>query len=322
MTPFDSASVQEEFKPEWVAPLLDLPRVFLKDDRFRTPAERQSIDALEQAYGYMTFNNNRYGLLSNWTRTWFLRRKETDGRKTLEYAGPIEPNGLLKAVVGLVLLSQNDWFYSSPTLSISPPHSFGDTRTGQKDQKKALCTAHNYNDSPEDGTYHCRDLDFHLCHFQLSTTRHSGIGSLVHAEFLRESGNPPLMVICKVIDIIRHGDEMLQPELQAYAALYRLQDHFIPRVYGFYNIWGILSVLALEPVGEAVSEHLKITPELRNLMKSTLGQIHSAGYIHGNVTRRNFCIKHNKVFMVDLELSRPCNNEVEKLAEKDLVDSF
>lgn len=53
---------------------------------------------------------------------------------------------------------------------------------------------------------------------------------------------------------------MLQSE---HAALLHLQGHFIPidRVYGFYNIiWGILDILALEPVGEAVSEDEKITP--------------------------------------------------------------
>lgn len=56
---------------------------------------------------------------------------------------------------------------------------------------------------------------------------------------------------------------MLQSELQTYSALLHLQGHFIPidRVYGFYNIiWGILDILALEPVGEAVSEDEKITP--------------------------------------------------------------
>ena len=55
---------------------------------------------------------------------------------------------------------------------------------------------------------------------------------------------------------------MLQSELQTYSALLHLQGHFIPidRVYGFYNIiWG-MDILALEPVGEAVSEDEKITP--------------------------------------------------------------
>ena len=130
------------------------------------------------------------------------------------------------------------------------------------------------------------------------------------------------MDIFKVVDTIRHDDEVLEPEIKTYAALHHLQGHFIPRVYGFYNIWGILDILALEPVGEAVSEDERITPALRNLMKSILGQIHSAGYTHGKVTRCNFCIKHNGVFMADFELSRLCNNEAEKLAEKQLVDSF
>jgi tRNA A-37 threonylcarbamoyl transferase component Bud32 len=36
-------------------------------------------------------------------------------------------------------------------------------------------------------------------------------------------------------------------------------------------------------------------------MKSALARIHSAGYIHGDVARRNFCKKAHVVFLVDLE---------------------
>lgn len=39
------------------------------------------------------FNNNKYGIISNWTRAWFLRCMEAGGRKTLECAGPIELDG-------------------------------------------------------------------------------------------------------------------------------------------------------------------------------------------------------------------------------------
>ena len=54
---------------------------------FSKPTIPSSNEALEQLYGYMTFNNNKYEVLSNWIRTWFLRRVESG---TLEYAGPIE----------------------------------------------------------------------------------------------------------------------------------------------------------------------------------------------------------------------------------------
>lgn len=50
-------------------------------------------------------------------------------------------------------------------------------------------------------------------------------------------------------------------------------------------------------------------------MKSTLSRIHSAGYLHGDVARRNFC----KVFMVDFQMSQPGNDEALKRIARQLV---
>ena len=46
---------------------------------------RQTSDALQQIYGYMTFNNIRFGILTNWKCALFLRRVEKLGHVTLEY---------------------------------------------------------------------------------------------------------------------------------------------------------------------------------------------------------------------------------------------
>jgi hypothetical protein len=277
----------------------------------------------------MTFNNNKYGVLSNWTRVWFLRRVEKDGGMTLEYAcveldGFANSPSMLKALVGMVLLAENDWLYafSAPSVS-SPSRFFGDSRPAQNAQKKAIKAAQNYSVAPKNGTYPCLDLDLRLCDFQLSTARYSGIGSAVHASFLQESiDKPPLPVMCKIVDVIRRDDldDMLNSELRTYAALQDLQGKVIPRLYGYYNVWGILDILALEPVGHAVTEDQTITPALRELMKSALGCIHTAGYLHGNITRQNFCIRQSKVFMVDLYMSHPSNSEAEKQAEMQQID--
>ena len=53
--------------------------------RCDTLCQQQSFHALEQIYGYMTFNNNKFGILTNWQRALFLRRAETSDRKTLDY---------------------------------------------------------------------------------------------------------------------------------------------------------------------------------------------------------------------------------------------
>lgn len=315
-------SVYVEYKTPWAADLKDLPVVFSKSDR--TLTEQQSIEALEQLNCYMSFNNTKYGVLTNWTRAWFLRRMDTGDRKTLEYAGPIELDSsaqspsMLKALVGMVLLAENDRFYVSPTLY--PHRFFGSTERGRKGQKRAIGISGNYNVLPENGTYPCLDLDFRLCDFRLSTAYHSGVTCTVCTNFLQGSLNKtPLGLMCKVVDILRQGNNMLEPEVRAYAALEHLQGDAIPRLYGYYNVWGILDLLALEPVGDAVREDETITPALREQMKSTLGRIHSAGYLHGDVARRKFCIKNSKMFMIDLEMSRPSNDE-SQCDEKRLVD--
>jgi hypothetical protein len=98
----------------------------LRERRHRSTLGQQSLDALEQVYGYMTFNDNKFGILTNWQRAWFLRRTETPQRKTLEFYlveldGPNSPISMLKAWVGMVLLANDNWFYASPALYSPPP---------------------------------------------------------------------------------------------------------------------------------------------------------------------------------------------------------
>ena len=75
----------------------------------------------------------------------------------------------------------------------------------------------------------------------------------------------------------------------------------IPTLYGFYHVWGILRLLALESIGNAIPEDEEISLGLRNKKKAALRRIHDAGFVHGDVARRNFCrTERGKVFLVDL----------------------
>ena len=62
----------------------------------------------------------------------------------------------------------------------------------------------------------------------------------------------------------------------------------IPTLYGFYQIWGILHLLALEPVGDAIGEDEPIDETLREKMRDALRCVHNAGFVHGDIARRNF----------------------------------
>jgi len=54
-------------------------------------------------------------------------------------------------------------------------------------------------------------------------------------------------------------------------------------------VWGILQFLALELVGDAIPEDEKFDQTLRMKMKAALQRIHDAGFVHGDIARRNFC---------------------------------
>jgi hypothetical protein len=178
-----------------------------------------------------------------------------------------------------------------------------------------------------DGQYQCLALDYHLCRFDRSYARPGASGCVVMAKFLQPSSlgrDPGLEVICKVVDVVRYTDAggLLEGEARAYAALQSLQGQVIPTFYGFYEVWGILKLLALQPVGDAISEGENITQELRAKMRATVQQIHNAGYVHGDIARRNFCRKGSNVVLVDLERCRRARSQSELFDEMDQVDSL
>jgi hypothetical protein len=266
----------------------------------------------------MSFNHNKFGILTNWQRAWFLRLSETEC-KTLEYFlieldGPSQPISMLKAWVGMVLLADNDWLYKSPTLSSAPPIQNFSAMPRRRVR-------------PVNGQYRCLPLDYHICRFDLSSARRGASGRVpvVNTQFLEPSILSDLAVVCKVVDVMRYpstGDLLEdEDEARAYAALKHLQGQVIPTFYGFYEMWGILKLLALEPVGDAIPEGEYIDQELRTKIKAALGCIHDAGYVHGDISRENFCrTQSGNVFLVDLERCQRAKNRAALDDEMNLVD--
>jgi hypothetical protein len=235
---------------------------------------------------------------------------------------------MLKAWVGMVLLAEDDdWFYTSPTISSAPSGTnFGTSMTAWQDRIGAVCNTQEYHMLPVSGKYHSLALDFRLCRFNPSSARRGAMGCVVNTQFLAPSvGKRDLQVVCKVVDILRYpvAANWLDDEVRAYAALRNLQGKVIPTLYGFYEIWGILRFLALEPVGNAISEDEKFTPILRKKMKAALQCIHDAGFVHGDVARRNFCrTESGDIFLVDLERCKRFRKRSELSDEMDEVDGL
>jgi hypothetical protein len=283
---------------------------------FDLPAEnrdrnaRQSIEALEQIYGYMTFNHGRYGGLGTWEKFYFFRRVECADRRTLQFAGPIKllnnrPShknpSILKAFVAMILLSNKDWFYASPTLCQGlPARHFSDTDTGRANYVRAMQRAVMI---PTNGTYDITPLDYRLCHFDLTTLRRGRNSCVLNAG----TTSTDLEFKAKLVDISGPDfiADALAREVAAYATLNLLQGSVIPRVYGYFEVWGMLRMLALEDVGDDIDglypNGAPIPPNIRAGMMNVLKRLHSAGFLHGDIARRNFCVKNGEFYILDLE---------------------
>ena len=176
-----------------------------------------------------------------------------------------------------------------------------------------------------DGSYEVVPFDPRLCHFHRTSVRHAPRrGCTVKATLLRGNlvgGN--LNVFCKIVDLFQRGESIdaLDMEVRNYATLQDLQGIVIPRVHGYYDVWGLLRLLALEDVGTAIPEDKPIKTRTRTRMKSALARIHSAGYVHGDIARRNFCEKAGVVFLVDLE-TLAVGSPVEMAAELAQIDEL
>ena len=69
---------QLEYNTKWACVLEKSPEYFHEFRRKGTNVQaRQSVDAIFQLYGYMTFNDNKYGILNNMEHAYVFRRIET-----------------------------------------------------------------------------------------------------------------------------------------------------------------------------------------------------------------------------------------------------
>jgi len=77
-------------------------------------------------------------------------------------------------------------------------------------------------------------------------------------------------------------------------------------------VLGILRLLPLELVGNATFQDEEIDETLPTNMRVALQRIHKAGFVHGDIGRRNLCSTDSgDVFLVDLERCQLSRNPSE-----------
>lgn len=287
-----------EIKTPWVLPSLDNASSRLATEcaaRFEddTLARSNLLTAVQQSFIYMTLNNLRYGALTTFDETIFLRKVERDSqdgeRSVIEFSPAIkcdvsDPLGIVAAWLFFINTVESDprWMYASPV--------------GSQAVSKDLLVPQQF---VGDGTrYDPRDLQ--KCINFKSIIGRGHAGAVVVGSYGDEDD-----VVFKTIDLKTHphGREQFDQEVQVYRDLEELQGSVIPKFYAYGNYYGLLQIMVLEHVGRPITEqeYLDRKDDIDNAIK----MINNMGYKHNDLFPRNIMINDETggIRIIDFGLS-------------------
>ncbi|KAI8995783.1 hypothetical protein BC832DRAFT_568499 [Gaertneriomyces semiglobifer] len=242
--------------------------------------------AVEQIYGYMTFNFLRFGILSTYQQTWVFERVLEPGGQggVLQMAGPFSPGPeLVEVYLTMVLLAQDAWLYVSPTSSVIPK---------TLPEKLLRMQRHIVNPDTVDLGDSCTQVTF------TEGIVRSQTGAVVAGSILDDHGDEKPVIFKTADMLVLQGSlaSKLNHEVQVYDALKELQGSCIPRCYGYGVVGGMLGVLVFERLGPSLAEVFRSDVARRDSATlidaaiACLVRVHRAGYLHMDIRPYNFCI--------------------------------
>ncbi|KAJ3184602.1 hypothetical protein HDU87_004004 [Geranomyces variabilis] len=271
-----------EVKTDWAFP--QLGSIVAEWPAAQSNPRSKLARAIHQIYGYMTFNHLRYGVLTNYEKTWFLRRVNAPQGGRLEISDPYAYNStstLLEAWVTVTLLAENNWFYTSPTTSPAPP------------RRATILTA-----PPSSNPYKLRHTNTSGIEFIEGVDR-SRVGVVVRGKYFGTE------VVMKVVDASKEKSaaEELEHEVSVYSALRSLSGSTIPCVIAYIEVWSMLRILVLQDCGINLRMYQNGGGSLstvRDLCNDRLAELNALGYMHNDVKEENFAFNNGNVRLIDL----------------------
>ncbi|KAJ3157561.1 hypothetical protein HDU86_003213 [Geranomyces michiganensis] len=267
------AKVVIEVKTDWAFPqrnpiLADWPAA-------RSQSTSKLTRAIQQLYGYMTFNHLRYGVLTTYNQTWFFRRVDVPVGGGLEVTDAVphtNAEALVTAYVTVALLAESSWFYASPTTSPAPVQRFPSARAP----------------TPISDPYILRSVDTAAIRVEKGIDR-SRVGVVVRGTCFG------LPVIMKIVDASKEqwAVDELDSEVAAYRDLQALSGTFLPQVIAYVEIWDMLRVMVLEDCGNNLRTYEENGGSLTLLnarCNECLAAVNRLEYEHRDVKKENFVI--------------------------------
>lgn len=296
-----------EFKTPWALPLpTNLRDVFNEN---KSNPRNKYTKAIQQLYGYLSFNNLEFGVLSNYDSTFFFRRVSDQGMEV----SPVfrySDTGLGSTVAALTYLchytATQQWFSCSPLASISPS-----TKQYLLDFDPGMEFVND--DEPM--------LDWGNLMLRLEIRIAKQIASIMTGFVSNKRGGSVLQhVVFKIYDLtdLEVARQSCQ-ELTAYKECRTLQGTHIPKLYAVGTVWGLLRVFVMEHCGTALEGETLSRGDWEKA-KVIIEKLHDCGITHGDLKPDNFVVSgQGQMRLIDLGLAtkHPISDEDSFLREKE-----
>ncbi|GBC23243.1 kinase-like domain-containing protein [Rhizophagus irregularis DAOM 181602=DAOM 197198] len=295
---------------------------------------------LSQIFGQMACNGLHYGILSNYSDTYFLKREETSPT-TLYVTRVVQPTDtdptLRECVYYISQLAINDNVGNRlrrvVTADISSDDDDDDSDSSYHDQDD--------NDDPyypDDSESSDDDDDYYYVssgrkrkRASESSSKSVAIGITTVGEYIGGgsfgkvfSGHYNNQVVAwKTCDAYKQQEEMktLNHEARIYSILKECQGRDVPRLfYKGYIYDRYLFALALQLIED--SRHIdpaRLTKKEKELIVNQLRSIHNLGVLHNDISPRNILYepKSRRYFFIDFGLSEIVDNKSPKLHKEE-----
>ncbi|GJJ78401.1 hypothetical protein EMPS_10760 [Entomortierella parvispora] len=242
-------------------------------------------------FAYLSFNRLKYGVLTTYDQTWFLKREEGVLLVSPTILHRDHSPTVLQCYKHIMDLANEDHF--------SPPAPLVQSSNCRRDHHRA----------------HRLDLqDVDLGEFQLQEILGSGRSGRVFRALWQDQP-----VALKVCDLYKHPDyedEMLT-EVTVYQVLESLQGVYIPRLL-FAGYDGGMFAVAMEMAGSPV-EVESLSDENRLKIVDCLTAIHQHGILHNDIRLENILVCRDndqlQARFIDFALSKRSTSEHEMQRE-------
>jgi hypothetical protein len=248
---------------------------------------RCATRAISQIYGYMSVNNFRYGILTTYEATYFLRRVKCQGNEdgsTLEITNAVYRSQtrashgftLMEAMVAFILLAEDSFLFGSPYSTPDLNH---------RASLPKIVDIHVFQEIKLGDIYFGQKIT------------HGQLGSIVFGNL---RGQPDRLNVVKLVDASKSSDiaDKLVHEVNMYKVLQRLQGLDIPKVVASIKINNWMFGLVQRHCGVPISKSVFWANFGR--IRAQVERIHQMGVAHRDLKFDNILVDDNgKVTIID-----------------------